>query len=326
MPRSIADRVHENLKRFSPGSSPVQRKVDVAFVKSTNHDDGPPKDKHVRKLLAVSEEEDRGLQVHLIRQVERNVLQGTDCVVVAKTLVLLHKLLREGGSAFKENFYKGFSHLFDHLCNFKDDASRMSWQLSTFIRAYSAFLHQRCILYSSYPYEQDESRPADLDTQGLLSELPCMQKAIDLGLQVGVSTDVVEAMSPGGLQGYAQHLVLGDVLTLCLFMMKAIPTLVETFFRNCSPAYLSEANDLCLIYKESRNLIERMSNLDESKLGHWGGLELTIPPLSLAESMQEAIAKVKKSPEQVVANLSGLTDISSTSSPRSQGASELLLQ
>ena len=325
MPK-LVDRVYAGVARFKAKSA-GQRDVDVAFVKATNRDEGPPKEKHVDLLLRTSASEVWGTQAYIVGRIERSLLSSKSCVVVAKTLVLLHKLLKEGGAMFRENFYKGFSHLFDHLSNFKDDKSRYTWQLSTFIRAYAAFLYQRCILYSSFPTTAEEAeeefrvREAS-DGSALASEVPVVQKAIDLGLQVGTSTDVVAAISVGALQGYAQHLVLGDVLALSARMMRAVPALVETFFAKVrTPDFLPEAKELIIVYKECQSLIERMSDLDESKLGQWGGLSLRAPPNSVLETMQgevegavSAVRRVPSIPKGVIDVTDQFKDLSANSS------------
>lgn len=298
--------------------------VDVAFVKATNHDPGPPKEKHMRKLLNASDIHDSQSQKYVVGLIEHSLLSSRDCVVVAKTLVILHKLLREGGSAFREAFYKGFTHLFEDLRNFKDDMSRTNWQLSSFIRSYSTFLSQRCVFFSSFPYEAEPDRSEHLDAQGLTQEVPLMQKCMDLGLQVGTSNDVVARMSLTALQGYAQHLVLGDVLVLSLHMMKAIPRLVEVFFQQAIG--LDQAKDMVIIYKEARNLIERMSNLDESLLGQWGGLQLSAPPTAVLPSMKakvEELSSNRRESSPLVNEPQSFTDISSTPSPEQRSLSEL---
>ena len=255
--------------------------------------------------------------------IENSLLSSKDCIVVAKTLVILHKLLREGGEEFREAFYKGFTHLFEDLRNFKDDMSRINWQLSTFIRSYSTFLSQRCIFFSSFPYEREPKRAEHLDAQGLTTEVPLMQKCVDLGLQIGTSTDVVARMSLSALQGYAQHLVLGDVLELSLHMMRAIPRLVEVFFEQ---ATLDQAKEMILIYKEVRNLIERMSNLDESVLGQWGGLQLSVPPSAVLSTMSAKVEELSsaKRRESTVVEPTSFTDLSSTPSPERRSLSELI--
>jgi len=315
MARTLGDRLQAGLKRLA-AKGPGQRTLDVAFVKATSHDDGPPKEKHLRTLVEASKHGTSEMQSHLAGLIESCLLESADCVVVAKTLVILHKVLREGGTSFRQDvFYKSFSHFFDRLGNFKDDRSRHSWQLSTFIRAHSAFLNQRCVLNSSYPCEEGGSRlGADLCPAGLVTELPLMQKAVDLGLQVGTSNDIVGERSPRTLQGYAQHLVLADVLAIVLGMMRALPTLVESFFATTIKTSLTEAKEMVLIYQESRDLIERMSNLDESRLGQWGGLELKVPPQSVKESMVLEIEKIERLPPRE-RSASGLTDASDSSSP-----------
>merc|ERR1712224_843589 len=210
---TLFDRVNAGIARFA-AKDDGQREVDVAFVKACNHDPGPPKEKHVRKLLQVTSIESCETQEYLVASIERKLLGSKDCQVVAKCLLIVHRLLKDGSWYFKEIFYKGFAHIFDHLGNFKDDTNRVSWQLSTFIRAYSAFLHHRSVFFTSFAYEHELDRAKTLDVESLISELPVMQNCIDLGLQVVSSKDIVDVSEP--TQDYARNLVLADVLALSL--------------------------------------------------------------------------------------------------------------
>eukprot|EP00213_Chloropicon_mariensis_P006808 CAMPEP_0197479814 /NCGR_PEP_ID=MMETSP1309-20131121/36552_1 /TAXON_ID=464262 /ORGANISM="Genus nov. species nov., Strain RCC998" /LENGTH=276 /DNA_ID=CAMNT_0043021583 /DNA_START=54 /DNA_END=884 /DNA_ORIENTATION=+ len=274
---TLFDRVNAGIARFA-AKDDGQREVDVAFVKACNHDPGPPKEKHVRKLLQVTSIESCETQEHLVASIERKLLGSKDCQVVAKCLLIVHRLLKDGSWYFKEIFYKGFAHIFDHLGNFKDDTNRVSWQLSTFIRAYSAFLHHRSVFFTSFAYEHELDRAKTLDVESLISELPVMQNCIDLGLQVVSSKDIVDVSEP--TQDYARNLVLADVLALSLHLMKAVPRLVELFFDQPR----NECKDMIFIYKESMRLLEELSLT---------GCNVSVPPSSVLETMESHLLKLK---------------------------------
>ena len=146
---------------------------------------------------------------------------------------------------------------------------------------------------------------------------------------MGTSSDLASTprLSLGALQGFAQHLVLGDVLLLTTHMMRATPRVVEVFFERAETSppeqHISDLKDLLIIYKEARSLVDRLSHLDEAKLGPWGGLALTAPPASVLESMAERVEGI--SPAAVKRKITGgrgsaempcpVTDATPNSSP-----------
>jgi len=268
----------------------------VAFVKATNHDDGPPKEKHVRTLLSATEIKSFAAQDYLLGLVGESLQTESSALVMTKTVVLLHRLIREGGDMFRQRFHDNSSRLFDSLGNFKDDSSNFTVQLSRFLRSYSAFMQQRATTYSSFPGGDDAEHAQSLSSQEMVDELPFLQKSIDLGIQSGVSSEV-GCMPANTLQGFAQRLILRDVLVMSFNLMKAMPRLMDLFFNDISPEFLPQARQMLVIYKEARRLIERMSNLDEQKVGsEWGALDLQVPPDAVTKLMESEIERLSKVP------------------------------
>ena len=310
MPKMV-DHLNALSRRLRLTRSAGHVEVDLAFCKATNHDDAPPKEKHVAVLLTAADIRNRASQDYLVGLTHKCVLGETSAVVVTKAVVVLHRLLREGGELFRERFYQGsgFGRLFDHLANFKDDSSTRNMQLSVFLRAYGAFLHQRCRTYSAFAYETEPSRSATLGMDGMIRELPALQKCMDLGMQCALSS-FLAIMPEDTLQGKAQHQVLGDVLVFAYHQMKAIPRVCDLFFKGQAEVQPSQARALLACYSESQRLIGALSNLDPEQVGEkWGALELKRPPDAIKEEMRQRVNTLKENDSRAL-HLSSSTSFS----------------
>ena len=73
-----------------------EKEVDVAVVKATNHDVCTPKEKHVRTILAATDGRRRREDVlYCLCQLAAR-LKSSHYLVVLKTLMVFHRLLRDG--------------------------------------------------------------------------------------------------------------------------------------------------------------------------------------------------------------------------------------
>jgi hypothetical protein len=73
-----------------------EKEVDVAVVKATNHDVCTPKEKHVRTILAATDGRRRREDVlYCLCQLAAR-LKSSHHLVVLKTLMVFHRLLRDG--------------------------------------------------------------------------------------------------------------------------------------------------------------------------------------------------------------------------------------
>ncbi|GJN19137.1 hypothetical protein PR202_gb06377 [Eleusine coracana subsp. coracana] len=90
--------------------------------------------------------------------------------VALKTLIVVHRLLREGDPTFKEEFlaysYRGN---ILHLANFKDDSSPLAWDCSAWVRTYALFLEERLECFRILKY--------DIETERLVKSPQCSSKA-----------------------------------------------------------------------------------------------------------------------------------------------------
>ncbi|XP_021687189.1 putative clathrin assembly protein At2g01600 isoform X2 [Hevea brasiliensis] len=168
--------------------------LDVAIVKATNHVECPPKERHLRKILvATSAIRPRADVAYCIHALSRRLAKTHNWTVALKTLIVIHRLLREGDPNFREellNFSQRGRIL--QLSNFKDDSSPIAWDCSAWVRTYALFLEERleCFRILKYDIEaerllrpaqgQDKgySRTRELDSEELLDQLPGLQQLL----------------------------------------------------------------------------------------------------------------------------------------------------
>ncbi|KAL8463666.1 hypothetical protein ACS0TY_034352 [Phlomoides rotata] len=168
--------------------------VDVAIVKATNHVENPPKERHIRKImLATSAVRPRVDVAYCIHALARRLAKTHNWTVALKTLIVVHRTLREGDPIFKEellNFQQRGRIL--QMSNFKDDSSPIAWDCSAWVRTYALFLEERleCFRILRYDIEaerlprpaqgQDKgySRTRDLNSEELLDQLPALQQLL----------------------------------------------------------------------------------------------------------------------------------------------------
>ncbi|CAH1439950.1 unnamed protein product [Lactuca virosa] len=114
--------------------------------------------------------------------------------VALKTLIVIHRTLREGDTTFREelvNFQQRGRVL--QLANFKDDSSPIGWDCSVWVRTYGLFLEERleCFRVFKYDIEAEKiptfaqgqenkgySRTRDLQSEELLKQLPALQQLL----------------------------------------------------------------------------------------------------------------------------------------------------
>ncbi|CAA7027255.1 unnamed protein product [Microthlaspi erraticum] len=106
-----------------------------------------------------------------------------DQIVALKTLIVIHRALREVDQTFHEeviNYSRSWSHMLN-MSHFKDDSSPNAW-----VRSY-VFLEERleCFRVLKYDVEIDPPRTNDLDTPDLLEHLPALQLFSALPTRIG---------------------------------------------------------------------------------------------------------------------------------------------
>uniref|UniRef100_A0A1D1Z4K3 Putative clathrin assembly protein At2g01600 n=1 Tax=Anthurium amnicola TaxID=1678845 RepID=A0A1D1Z4K3_9ARAE len=170
------------------------KELDVAIVKATNHVERPAKERHLRKILAAtSVTRPRADVAYCIHALARRLAKTRNWTVALKTLIVIHRTLREGDPTFREellNFSQRGRIL--QLSNFKDDSSPIAWDCSAWVRTYALFLEERleCFRILKYDVEAERvakpsqesnkvrSRTSTLNAEDLLEQLPALQQLL----------------------------------------------------------------------------------------------------------------------------------------------------
>uniref|UniRef100_A0A803LJM5 ENTH domain-containing protein n=1 Tax=Chenopodium quinoa TaxID=63459 RepID=A0A803LJM5_CHEQI len=278
--------------------------LDVAVVKATNHVECPPKERHLRKiLLATSAIRPRADVAYCLHALARRLGKTRNWTVALKTLIVVHRLLREGDPTFREELL-GFSQRGRvlQLSNFKDDST---WDCSGWVRTYALFLEERleCFRVLKYDIEAERlpkpadgqekgySRTRDLDSEELLEQLPALQQL--LYRLIGCRPEGA-ALGNYVIQ-YALALVLKESFKIYCAINDGIINLVDKFFE--MPRH--EAVKALEIYRRAGQQAASLSEFYEV----CKGLELARnfqfpvlrePPQSFLATMDEYIREAPK--------------------------------
>ncbi|KAL5213364.1 hypothetical protein ABZP36_024211 [Zizania latifolia] len=146
------------------------KELDIAIVKATNHVECPPKERHVRKIFfTTSINRPRADVSYCIYALARRLSKTKNWIVALKTLIVVHRLLREGDPTFKEEFL-AYSHRGNvlQIANFKDDSSPLAWDCSAWVRTYGRFLEERLECFRILKF--------DIETERLMKSPQCTSK------------------------------------------------------------------------------------------------------------------------------------------------------
>ncbi|KAM7269857.1 hypothetical protein ACFE04_025354 [Oxalis oulophora] len=168
--------------------------LDIAIVKATNHAECPPKERHVRKIFsATSVLQPRADVAYCILALAKRLSKTRNWIVAIKTLIVIHRTLREGDPTFREelmNFSRRGNVL--QISNFKDNSSPLAWDCSAWVRTYGLFLEERLECFRAIKYDIESERlvriePAlqkvhsktrTLNSDELLEQMPALQQLL----------------------------------------------------------------------------------------------------------------------------------------------------
>ncbi|KAI3694833.1 hypothetical protein L1987_77814 [Smallanthus sonchifolius] len=183
---AIKDSTTVNIAKVSSD----YKELDINIVKATNHVERPAKKKHIRAIFAaISSTRPRADVAYCIHALARRLSKTHNWAVALKTLIVIHRALREVDPTFQEELLN-YGRSRDHVLNlsyFKDDSSPNAWDYSGWVRTYALYLEERleCFRVLKYDVETDRPRTKDLDTPELLEQLPALQQLLSrvLGCQ-----------------------------------------------------------------------------------------------------------------------------------------------
>ncbi|XP_054807481.1 putative clathrin assembly protein At5g57200 [Prosopis cineraria] len=215
--------------------------LDIAIVKATSHVEYPPKERHVRKIFyATSAHQPRADVAYCIHALSKRLFKTRSWIVAVKTLIVIHRTLREGDPTFKEELesFCRRENIFQ-ISNFKDDSSPLAWDCSAWVRAYAHYLEERleCFRVLRYDVESERltkspsgtkthSRTRMLACDELLEQLPALQQLVHR--LIGCQPE--GAACCNYLIQYALALVLKESFKIYCAVNDGIINLVDVFF------------------------------------------------------------------------------------------------
>ncbi|KAJ1284915.1 hypothetical protein BS78_03G242100 [Paspalum vaginatum] len=284
--------------------------LDVAIVRATNHVETPPKERHLRKIVAATSiARPRADVAYCIHALARRLARTRNWIVALKTLVVIHRLLWEGDPAFREDFLTFTQRVrILQLSNFKDDSSPIAWDYSSWVRTYGLFLEEKleCFRILKYdieserlpkqgqgPEKKGHSRTRELNSQDLLEQLPALQQL--LYRLIGCRPE--GAANNNYLVQYALALVLKESFKIYCAINDGIINLVDKFFE--MPKH--EAIKALDIYRRAGQQAGSLSDFYESCRGlelarNFQFPTLREPPQTFLSTMEEY---VKEAPRMV---------------------------
>ncbi|KAK8595683.1 hypothetical protein V6N12_064195 [Hibiscus sabdariffa] len=267
------------------------KELDIAIVKATNHYERPAREKNIRAIFAaISATRPRADVAYCIHALARRLTRTHNWAVALKTLIVIHRALREVDPTFHEeliNYGRSRSHMLN-MSHFKDDSSPNAWDYSAWVRTYALFLEERleCFRVLKYDIEMDRPRTKDLDTAELLEQLPALQQLLFrvLGCQ------------PQGaaVHNFVIRLALSMVASESVNIYQAISdgtvNLVDKFFE----MQRSDALKALDIYRRAGQQAERLSEFYEvcKSLDVGRGerfIKIEQPPASFLQAMEEYV-------------------------------------
>nr|KJB64692.1 hypothetical protein B456_010G060800 [Gossypium raimondii] len=273
------------------------KELDIAIVKATNHYERPAREKNIRAIFAaISATRPRADVAYCIHALARRLSRTHNWAVALKTLIVIHRALREVDPTFHEeliNYGRSRNHMLN-MSHFKDDSSPNAWDYSAWVRTYALFLEERleCFRVLKYDIEMDRPRTKDLDTAELLEQLPALQQLLFrvlgcLPQGAAVHNFVIR---------FALSMVASESIKIYQAISDGTVNLVDKFFEMQRPDALKALD----IYRRSGQQAERLSEFYEvcKSLDVGRGerfIKIEQPPASFLQAMEEYVREAPRS-------------------------------
>ncbi|KAE8663421.1 putative clathrin assembly protein [Hibiscus syriacus] len=158
---AVKDQTSIGIAKVASNMAP---ELEVAIVKATSHDDDPANEKYVRQILSLTSYSG-GYVRACVYAVSKRLGKTRDWIVALKALVLVHRLMNDGGPVFQEEILyatrKGTRLL--NMSDFIDEAHSSSWDHSSFVRAYAMYLDQ---ILESMLFDRKKGRGSGVSSHG----------------------------------------------------------------------------------------------------------------------------------------------------------------
>ncbi|CAL9104122.1 unnamed protein product [Musa textilis] len=228
---AIKDQTSISLAKFSTRSS----NLEVAILKATSHDEIPIDERHLADVLLLSASSPPSAATCL-QILSRRISRTSNWVVALKSLVIVFRLLRNGGSQFiHEALAAGASsrRLLD-LSAFRDHSAASSpWDYSAFVRTFAVYLDARlesALLGKLSNLGRRPFTPADVfaNMRGplILGHIDNWQRLLDRA----VGTRPTGPAKTSRLVQIALYLVVCETFSLYRDISNGLSMLLDNFF------------------------------------------------------------------------------------------------
>lgn len=184
---AVKDQTSISLAKVAGNVAPD---IEVLIVKATSHDNEPADDKYALEImnrLSYS----RGYNNACVLAIAKRLSKTRDWIVALKALMLVHKLLNDGGPLLGQELMflasrKGTGVL--NMSDFRDEAHSNSWDHSGFVRKFASYLDQKLefmVFERKLSVGEDEKKSYD-DRYGQSRDEP------DNGMENEVTTPIKE--------------------------------------------------------------------------------------------------------------------------------------
>ncbi|KMZ76029.1 putative Clathrin assembly protein [Zostera marina] len=236
------------------------KNLDIAVVKATSHFKVLPKEKHVRTIFdAIRIGQKQTDVLYCIQALARRLAKTHNWVVALKTLIVIHRALREVESTLSEeliNYGRHTSKMLN-LIHFRDESSQDAWEYSTWIRSYALFLEERleCFHVLNYDIELAPSNTRFLDITVLLEHLSALQQLLFRLLECKPQAVTMDNF----MIQHALKMISGECLNIFNAIYNGTINLTEKFFE----LQLHTAVRSLDIYKKATDQMEKLSEFYE---------------------------------------------------------------